>query len=233
MALAQLGAAWTPHVERVVAALSPALTPPDGFLPLACRLLDLTVSWNAKIDLTAAKSAEELVDLTLADALALFGQGALAAGGVWLDVGSGAGAPGVPLALLEPRMQMTLCEPLQKRVAFLRTLAGSLGVAARVVRGRAEALPAGSAEYAISRATLAPPDWLAEGARLATREVWVLLAREPPPSLTGWAVRTDIACTWPLTGRKRRLVAFRRSADATGSADATDRPSSRQAAKIP
>jgi 16S rRNA (guanine527-N7)-methyltransferase len=209
MALAQLGAGWTPHVERVVAALSPELAPPDGFLPLACRLLDLTVSWNEKMDLTAAKSTAELVDLTLADAVALFGQGALAAGGAWLDVGSGAGAPGVPLALLEPQVRMTLCEPLQKRVAFLRTLVGSLGVGARVVRGRAEALEAGSAEVAISRATLSPPAWLAEGARLATREVWVLLAREPPPALPGWAVRADISCEWPLTGRNRRLVSFR------------------------
>jgi len=225
MALEKLGAGWTPHVERVVAALSPGQAVRDGFLPLACRLLDLTVSWNEKMDLTAAKSTEELVDLTLADAVALFGHGALASG-TWLDVGSGAGAPGVPLALLEPRVQMTLCEPLQKRVAFLRTLAGSLGVAARVVRGRSEMLQPGSAEYAISRATLAPPAWLEEGARLATREVWVLLAREAPPSLPGWAVRTDISCEWPLTGRQRRLVSFQPLADET------NRQLSRQTAKI-
>ncbi len=217
MALAQLGAGWSPHVERVLAALSPGLPPPDGFLPLACRLLDLTVSWNEKMDLTAAKSTEELVDLTLADAVALFGQGALAAGGAWLDVGSGAGAPGVPLALLEPRVQMTLCEPLQKRVAFLRTVVGTLGVGVRVVRGRSQALPAGSAEVAISRATLPPPEWLTEGARLATREVWVLLAREPPPSLLGWAVRMDVSCEWPLTARRRRLVALVRTPGRDGS----------------
>lgn len=227
MALAQLGAGWTPHVEGVIAALSPGRSPPAGFVSLSCRLLDLTVSWNEKMDLTAAKSPEELVDLTLADAVALFGQGALAAAGAWVDVGSGAGAPGVPLALLEPRLQLTLVEPLQKRVAFLRTLVGSLGIGARVVRGRSETLPAGSAEVAISRATLAPPAWLAEGARLATREVWVLLAREPAPSLAGWAARTDVACEWPLTGRKRRLVGFRPLAEET------DRQLSRQTAKIP
>lgn len=215
MALAQLGAGWTPYVERVVAALSPERSPPDGFAPLVCRLLDLTVGWNQKMDLTAAKSAEELVDLTLADAAALFGLGALAPGAVWLDVGSGAGAPGVPLALFEPRLSLTLVEPLQKRVAFLRTLVGTLGVTARVVRGRAEELSASSTEHAISRATLPPPAWLAEGARLATREVWVLLARESPPSLPRWAVRTDVACEWPLTGRQRRLVAFEPSADET------------------
>ena len=184
-------------------------SPPGGFVSLACRLLDLTVGWNEKMDLTAAKSAEELVDLTLADAAALFGHAELAPGAAWLDVGSGAGAPGVPLALFEPGLRLTLVEPLQKRVAFLRTLVGTLGISAQIVRGRSETLAPCSTEHAISRATLAPPAWLAEGARLATREVWLLLAREEPPSLAGWAVRTDFACEWPLTGRKRRLVAFR------------------------
>src|SRR5579862_2521492 len=146
MPLVELGEAWTPHVERVLAALSPEISPPEGFVPLVCRLLDLTVSWNQKMDLTAAKSAEELVDLTLADAAALFGHGELAPGAVWLDVGSGAGSPGMPLLLFEPRIQLTLVEPLQKRVAFLRTLAGSLGVAARVVRGRSEGLSPNSTE---------------------------------------------------------------------------------------
>jgi 16S rRNA (guanine527-N7)-methyltransferase len=209
MALAQLGAGWTPYVERVVSALSPAFRAPEGFAALACRLLDLTVSWNAKMDLTAAKSAEELVDLTFADAAALFGHGELTPGAVWLDVGSGSGAPGVPLSLFEPRLGVTLLEPMQKRVAFLRTLAGTLSAGTRVLRGRAEGLPARSTEVAISRATLPPPDWLREGARLATHEVWILLARESPPSLPGWGVRTDFSCEWPLTGRRRRLVAFR------------------------
>jgi hypothetical protein len=98
---------------------------------------------------------------------------------------------------------------MQKRVAFLRTAVGALGVSAEVVRGRAEERPAGSTEIAISRATLPPPEWLVEGARLATLEVWVLLAREPAPSCAGWSPHADISFVWPLTGRARRLVGFR------------------------
>jgi 16S rRNA (guanine527-N7)-methyltransferase len=209
MALAQLGAGWTPLLARVLAELAPNLRAADAISALGCRLLDLTVSWNGKMDLTAAKSPEELVDLTFADAAALAGGGHLAPGETWLDVGSGSGTPGLPCALLEPRLAMTLLEPMQKRIAFLRTLVGTLGVNVQVLRGRAEDLPERSTGVAISRATLPPPEWLAEGARLATHGVWVLLAREEPPNLPGWAVHTDFSFNWPLTGRARRLVAFR------------------------
>lgn len=208
MALAQLGERFAPYVTRVATALSAGRSLPPGFDALACRLLDLTVAWNEKIDLTAAKSAEELVDLVFADALALFGRGELVAYETWLDVGSGSGAPGLPLALIKPDLRVTLVEPMQKRVAFLRTLVGTLGIGAQVLRGRVETLPAASSDVAISRATLPPAEWLREGARVARREVWVLLAREEPPACPGWSVRTEFAFEWPLTGRKRRVVAY-------------------------
>jgi 16S rRNA (guanine527-N7)-methyltransferase len=209
MPLAQLGAGFAPLVERVMSALAPGSPPGTAFFAAACRLLDLTVAWNAKMDLTAAKSSEELVDLVFADAAALFGAGHLARGGSWLDVGSGSGVPGLPLALLEPRAQVTLLEPMQKRVAFLRTAVGVLGVNVEVVRGRAEDRPAASTEVAISRATLPPPEWLLEGTRLATREVWVLLAREAAPSVAGWSEHAHVSFVWPLTGRARSVAGFR------------------------
>ena len=62
---------------------------------------------------------------------------------------------------------------------------------------------------AISRATLPPPEWLREGIRLAEREVWVLLARDLPPSADGWSIADDGSFEWPLTGRSRRVVSFR------------------------
>jgi 16S rRNA (guanine527-N7)-methyltransferase len=211
MVLTQLGAGWAPYVARVVQALSPATAPP-AFEELGCRLLDLTVAWNSKMDLTAAKTPEELVDLTFADAVALFGRGELRASETWLDVGSGSGAPGLPLALLESHVDVTLLEPMQKRVAFLRTLIGSLGVRAQVLRGRVENARDQSTDVAISRATLPPAEWLREGTRVARRAVWVLLARDAAPSSAGWSVQADFSFDWPLTGRRRRLVAYERLA---------------------
>ncbi|HEX5100533.1 MAG TPA: 16S rRNA (guanine(527)-N(7))-methyltransferase RsmG [Polyangiaceae bacterium] len=212
MALRELGPGWTPLLERLLAAFPAKSALDPGFLERAARYLDLVVSWNARMDLTAAKSAEELVDLSFADAAAIFACGALVPSTPWVDVGSGAGAPGLPLALLEPRLAMTLLEPMQKRVAFLRTAVGTLASNAQVVRGRVEELPERAATVAISRATLSPDEWLAAGARVATEEVWVLLARETPPELAGWPLCTDLSFEWPLTRKSRRAAAFRRNA---------------------
>ena len=62
----------------------------------------------------------------------------LADGESVVDIGSGAGLPGIPLALARPDLQMTLVEPLLRRVTFLEEIIGSLGIDVRVIRGRAE-----------------------------------------------------------------------------------------------
>ena len=55
-----------------------------------------------------------------------------------VDVGSGAGLPGIPLGLARPDVTLTLVEPMARRVEFLEEVAGELGADWRVVRGRAE-----------------------------------------------------------------------------------------------
>src|SRR5262249_9741473 len=129
-----------------------------------------------------------------------------------VDVGSGAGAPGLPLAVARPDLAIVLVEPLQKRVAFLRTATGTLWPAPSgrpsVTRARGEALTKKRERFdvAISRATLPPPEWAALGTELAEHEVWILLAREEPPDVHGWRIEEDIRYTWPLTGATRRAV---------------------------
>ncbi|HEY6425532.1 MAG TPA: 16S rRNA (guanine(527)-N(7))-methyltransferase RsmG [Pseudonocardiaceae bacterium] len=55
-----------------------------------------------------------------------------------LDVGSGAGLPGIPLALARPDLAITLLEPMERRVAWLREVIGQLGLPVSVHRGRAD-----------------------------------------------------------------------------------------------
>ena len=177
------------------------------------RFAELVASWNERVDLTAARDPDELVDLLFADAAAVLGErGArVESREAWLDVGSGMGAPGVALALFEPRLAMTLVEPRVKRVAFLRTLLHELGRAdIGIERSRSETMTDGSCDVAISRATLPPAEWLKEGARLARHEVWVLLAREAEPAEPGWDIAKSFEYVWPLTGMTRRAVQYRR-----------------------
>lgn len=175
--------------------------------------LEGIVEWNARIDLTAARSDDELVDLMVADALVLARHAPQ--GARFVDVGSGAGAPGLALAIVRPDLHATLVEPLDKRVAFLRRSIGALASSAAslpaVVRGRADALvkQGRTFDVAISRATLPPQEWLAVGAKLAPDgEVWVLLAQGEAPSLEGLRVADELAYVWPLTGASRRALRF-------------------------
>jgi 16S rRNA (guanine527-N7)-methyltransferase len=166
--------------------------------------------WNARMDLTAARTQEELVDLMLADALVLAPH--IPHGSALVDVGTGAGAPGLALALVRPDLRVTLVEPLGKRASFLRTVIGETGrTDVSIERTRGDMLTAGRWDVAVSRATLAPPAWLQLGSRLVAPRgvVWVLLAAEEPPSHPGVALEIDLPYARPLTGAPRRALSYR------------------------
>jgi 16S rRNA (guanine527-N7)-methyltransferase len=131
--------------------------------------MDLLLTWNARINLTGARSVRELVEEHMPDAFALASRFSAPADVV--DVGSGGGLPALPLAVLRPELRLTLVEPIAKKVAFLRTAVRALDVKSRVavIAGRAEELAAqvpGRFDAGISRATFAPAEWLTFGRQL-------------------------------------------------------------------
>ena len=69
-----------------------------------------------------------------------------------VDIGSGAGLPGIPLALARPDLQVALLEPLARRVAFLSEVISTLGLDVEVVRGRAEDIAEPRWDVAVARA---------------------------------------------------------------------------------
>lgn len=177
--------------------------------PALTRWLELLGEWNKRIDLTAARTDAELLDLMLADAALLAKQ--IPEKVRVVDVGTGAGAPGLALALMRPDLEVTLVEPLAKRASFLRTVIGTVGradVKILVERGDAVAarLPA-TFDVAISRATLPPPEWIPLALRLAP-VAWALLARDEPPVIAAARIDADLAYTWPGTGAQRRAVRY-------------------------
>jgi 16S rRNA (guanine527-N7)-methyltransferase len=110
-------------------------TPPDGPLArYAERLATTAIEWG----LLGPAEAGRIWDRHIANSLAL--APLLPAGATVLDVGSGAGLPGIPLALERPDLTVTLLEPLDRRARFLAETVVDLGVGQRVtvVRSRAE-----------------------------------------------------------------------------------------------
>ncbi|MBI4236554.1 MAG: 16S rRNA (guanine(527)-N(7))-methyltransferase RsmG [Chloroflexi bacterium] len=119
---------------RLGVALSPAQL-------AAFRLyLDLLLDWNRRINLTAIRDPVEVERLLFLDSLTLllaFPGGAERV----VDVGSGAGIPGLPLKIAAPELQVTLLEATGKKVRFLEQAVGLLGLTGvAVVQGRAEEL---------------------------------------------------------------------------------------------
>ena len=177
-------------------------------LPLV-RWLELLTEWNKRIDLTAARTEAELTDLMLADAGELSRH--IGPSLRVVDIGTGAGAPGLALALMRPDLELTLVEPLAKRTSFLRTVVGTIGrTDVTIFRERGEAIAArmpNGFDVAISRATLPPPDWIPLALKLAP-VAWALIAREEPPEVPGARIDADLVYAWPATGAQRRAVRY-------------------------
>lgn len=130
------------------------------------RLLDymaLLVKWNRTYNLTAIRDPLAMVGQHLLDSLAVLPHLPLAANARLADAGSGAGLPGIPLAIARPDWRVTLAEASQKKAAFLRQAAIELHLSnVEVHEGRVEAWrPQPLFEVVISRAFAALADFIA------------------------------------------------------------------------
>lgn len=97
--------------------------------------------WRARLNLTGASSIDELVDPHLLDVLLLVAVVEIPRPAEVIDIGTGAGLPGIPMYILRPDLRVTLVEASRKKVAFLEYLQTSLDMAdIRIECGRAEIL---------------------------------------------------------------------------------------------
>lgn len=116
-----------------LATLDPALTSRfESYLSLMLR-------WNSRTNLTAVREAEGILARHFVECIAC--ARALPAGiGTLLDYGTGAGLPGIPIALCRPEIAVTLAESQGKKAAFLQEAVRTLGLSAKVHSARADAL---------------------------------------------------------------------------------------------
>src|SRR5215469_4859535 len=121
--------------------LTPYLNPPPAILPQLSEYLDLLLRWNARTNLTAIRNPDEIVRRHFGESL--FAATHLGDPDTLLDLGSGAGFPGLPIALLRPEIRVILAESQNKKATFLREAVRTLGLPnVEVWAARAESLPA-------------------------------------------------------------------------------------------
>ena len=137
-----------------------ALSLPTEGIPALLRYWELLAEKNKVMNLTAITDPDEAARLHFLDSAALLALADLR-GKTVVDVGTGAGFPGLPLKILEPSIQLTLLDAQRKRVDFLREVCGGLGLEdVACVHGRAEEFARehrDSFDFAVSRAVAALP----------------------------------------------------------------------------
>jgi len=129
---------------------------PEGTAAQLEMLLDELEKWNRKVNLTAVRNRDEMITTHLVDSLVA---APLLEGNTVLDVGTGPGFPGLPLAVIEPERQFTLLDSNNKKVMFAQHAAGLLGLDnVKAVKARGEDYAPGQRfDTVIARALAALP----------------------------------------------------------------------------
>jgi len=133
----------------------------------------LFLRWNARLNLSAIRDESGVISRHVIESIALartLPQGII----TLLDFGSGAGLPGIPIALCRPEIAVTLAESQGKKAAFLQEAIRVLGIRATVHAGRAEALRA-VFDCVVLRAVEKMPKAVAAAKRLVGPEGYLAL----------------------------------------------------------
>ncbi len=201
-------------IERGAAAMGLRLSGEQ--LKMLGRHVDLLLKWNKSINLTAITDPAEVAEKHVLDSLALvpiLPQGSL------LDAGSGAGFPGIPVAIARPDLEVVLVDSAQKKVAFLKNAIAELrlpGVKAKAVRLEGnpsrEDLP--RVHAAVARAYAAPAEWLALAEHYVLPggvAVCMLGPSDQLPERVGeLSLQQELGYQLPVSGAQRRLAIYRR-----------------------
>lgn len=181
---------------------------------------DRLLAWNRKVNLTAVTDPAGVAEKHLVDALAILPE--VGEARTLLDIGCGAGIPGIPVAIARPAMDVTCCDGVAKKVAFVKAVSAELDLRVRALAVRAEGRPEAEglprAEVVVSRAFAEPARWLPLGACYLAPggKVLAMLGREADEAAlvregeaAGLTLTSLRRFTLPVTGAERAVASFR------------------------
>ena len=192
----------------------------------------LLQKWNRTYNLTAIRDESEMVTQHLLDSLSVLpamsgaapagprrgipltpGEGRQSPGPRWADVGSGAGLPGIPIAIARPDLEMALIEVVEKKTAFQRQAKIELGLAnITVVGGRVEDLAGGQFDAVVSRAFAELADFVRLAGHLLAQNgrLYAMKGLAPEDEMRrlpqGWAVVERVKLEVPGMDAQRHLI---------------------------
>lgn len=191
----------------------------------------LLKKWNSTYNLTAIRDEGDMVTQHLLDSLSILPMlqesafagprsgisGRQSPGKHWADVGSGAGLPGIPLAIVRPDLDMTLIEAVEKKSAFQRQAKIELGLSNIAVHcGRVEDMPGGSFDAVISRAFADLTDFIKLAGQLLAQNgrLYAMKGAVPEDEMSrlpsGWAVKECARLSVPGLDAQRHLIVLER-----------------------
>jgi 16S rRNA (guanine527-N7)-methyltransferase len=145
-----------PDDIAVITAAFPNLT--DAQLHAFGQLRSLYTSWNAQINVISRKDMDHFYERHVLHSLAIYRFCAFQPGTQVIDIGTGGGFPGIPLAIMLPETQFLLVDSIGKKIKVVAAVAESLGLKnVRTLHGRSEEVK-GKFHFAISRAVAPLPD---------------------------------------------------------------------------
>jgi 16S rRNA (guanine527-N7)-methyltransferase len=188
----------------------------EGQKSALLQLAEMLETWAERINLTAHRARDAIVHRLILDAAAL--AQSLPEARRIADLGSGAGFPGLPLAILRPESRLTLVEARERRHYFQRAAVRALSLPnVQTLRGRAEALQPTLHDMVVAQAFARPSNalewmlpWAAPGATLAIPGAAAPLEIVPPP---GVIHDNNLIYSVPCGGPARTVWLGRRQPD--------------------
>jgi 16S rRNA (guanine527-N7)-methyltransferase len=171
--------------------------------------LSLIFRWNVCLNLTSLRTEDAIISRHLAESV-VCARAIPAAVETLLDFGSGAGLPGIPIALCWPGITVTLAESQGKKAAFLQEAVRALGVTAKVHAGRAETIDA-TFDCVTLRAVDKMPKAVVAAVRLVAPGGWLaLMTTNADLAELQRAAGPEFSWTSPtlLPGAADRIVVF-------------------------